>query len=258
MENNSDNNLIKKIDVKNVSKYFDIGYQKKDNALARLLSFLSDKELKKQITVLDAISFKVFSGEKVGLIGNNGSGKSTLLRIIAGIYEPDQGSVKNDGDVIYINGFGIGLKPRLSMRNNIYLIASIMGLSRKEIKRRFQEIVNFSELEKFVDTKTYKFSSGMLSRLCFSTTIFCLGHKRPDIILLDEVFDSGGDLNFRNKAIAKIDEFIKDGSAVILVSHSLDIIEKYCNRVILLENGVIKKEGLPGEVISEYKSRSLK
>ena len=138
------------------------------------------------------------------------------------------------------------------MRNNIYLIGSIMGLSRKEVKKRFQEIVSFAELEDFVDTKVYQFSYGMLNRLCFSTTIHFLKHKNPDILLLDEVFGSGGDLSFQNKAIAKIEEFIKGGAAVILVSHNLHLIKKYCSRVILLENGKIKKEGYPNETIDEY------
>lgn len=246
------NSTQKKVSVQNVSKRFSIGYQKNDNALARLLSAILGKEQKKQITVLDSITFEVFAQENIGLIGNNGSGKSTLLRTIAGIYTPDQGKIENNGEIIYINGFGLGLKQRLSMRNNIYLIASIMGLSQKEIAKRFQEIVDFSELAEFVDTKVYQFSSGMLSRLCFSTTIHCLEHRNPDIILLDEVFGSGGDLNFQNKAIAKIDEFIKGGTAVILVSHSLEIIKKYCRRVILLENGKIKKDGTPAETIKEY------
>lgn len=243
---------IKKISVQNVSKYFRIGFHKNDNALARVLSLLLGRESKKPITVLDSISFDVFSGENVGIIGSNGSGKSTLLRTIANIYYPDQGLIENNGEVIYINGFGLGLKQRLSMRDNIYLIGSIMALSHKEIKKRFQEIVTFSELENFVDTKVYQFSSGMLSRLCFSTTIHCLEQKNPDIILLDEVFGTGGDLNFQNKAIAKIEEFIKGGAAVILVSHDLEIIKKYCNRVIWLKDGKLIKEGLPHEIVNSY------
>lgn len=243
---------LKKISVQNVSKHFKIGFHKNDNALSRLLSLLLGRESKKPITVLDTISLEVFSGENVGIIGNNGSGKSTLLRTIAGIYYPDQGSIENNGEVIYINGFGLGLKQRLSMRDNIYLIGSIMGLSHKEVKKRFQDIVSFAELEDFIDTKVYQFSYGMLSRLCFSATIHCLEHKNPDIILLDEVFGTGGDLAFQNKAIAKMEEFIKGGAAVILVSHDLEIIKKYCHRVIWLKNGQIVKEGIPQEIVEDY------
>lgn len=246
------NNLLKRISLENVSKHFNLGFQKNDSALSHLLSSLFGKELKKPITVLDSISLEVFAGENIGLIGSNGSGKSTLLRTIAGIYHQDTGKIINNGEVIYINGFGLGLKQRLTMRNNIFLIGSLMGLSRKEINKRFQEIVSFAELEEFVDTKVYQFSYGMLNRLCFSTTIHFLEHKNPDILLLDEVFGSGGDLSFQNKAIAKIEEFIKGGAAVILVSHNLYLIKKYCKRVALLENGKIKKIGDPSETIEEY------
>lgn len=246
------NNPQKRITVENVTKHFNLGFQKNDSALSHLLSSLLGKELKKPITVLDSISLEIFAGENIGLIGSNGSGKSTLLRTIAGIYSPDKGNIVSNGEVIYINGFGLGLKQRLTMRNNIYLVGSLMGLSRPEIKKRFQEIVDFSGLADFVDTKVYQFSYGMLNRLCFSTTIHFLEHKNPDILLLDEVFGSGGDLSFQNKAIAKIEEFIKGGAAVILVSHNLYLIKKYCNRVVLLENGQIKKIGDPSEIIEEY------
>lgn len=243
---------LKKISIQNISKNFKIGFHKNDNALSRLLSLLLGRESKKPITVLDNISFEVFSGENLGIVGNNGSGKSTLLRTIAGIYYPNQGEIKTNGEVIYINGFGLGLKQRLSMRDNIYLVGSIMGLSHKETKKRFKDIVAFAELEDFVDTKVYQFSYGMLSRLCFSTTIYCLEHRNPDIILLDEVFGSGGDLNFQNKAIAKMEEFIRGGAAVILVSHDLEVIKKYCNRVIWLKHGKIIKEGSPEEIVGQY------
>lgn len=246
------NQKIKKIIVNDVSKSFQIGFQKNGGALSRALSSIIKKESKRPLKILDSVSLSVSAGENIGLIGNNGSGKSTLLRIIAGIYQADSGQIKTDGEVIYMNGYGIGLKQRLTMKDNIYLIATLMGLSRQEIKNRFQEIVKFAELEDFVDTKIYQFSYGMINRLCFSTTIHCLEQKNPDIILLDEVFGAGGDLNFQNKAIVKMEEFISSGAAVILVSHNLDIIKKYCNRAIWLKNGRITQEGQPEDIISEY------
>jgi ABC-type polysaccharide/polyol phosphate transport system ATPase subunit len=172
--------------------------------------------------------------------------------LIASIYQTKQGKIITNGEVVYMNGFGLGLKPRLTMKDNIYLIASLMGLSRQEIKKRFTEIVEFSELEDYVNTKVYQFSYGMISRLCFSTTIHCLEQKNPDIILLDEVFGTGGDLAFQNKAIAKMEEFIKGGAAVILVSHDLNIIQQYCDRVIWLKNGQIIQDGKPQDVVKEY------
>lgn len=246
-----------KIVIKDIKKSFRVGFHKSDGFLAKALSFVLGKESKRIMPVLDSISLSVAQGENLGLIGNNGSGKSTLLRIIAGIYQADSGEVNNHGESIYMNGFGIGLKHRLSMKENIYLIATLMGLSRQQIKERFEDIVEFAELKDFVNTKIYQFSYGMISRLCFSTTIHCLEQKNPPIILLDEVFGSGGDLNFQNKAIAKIEEFIKGGAAVILVSHHLDIIEKYCDRVIWLKNGRIFKEGPAGEIVSAYIQENL-
>lgn len=246
------NTANKKIRVENISKDFRIGFQKSDGVLARILSSLLGRESKKTMPCLKSVSFSVAQGENVGLIGNNGSGKSTLLRIIADIYKSSSGRVMTDGETIYMNGYGIGLKQRLSLKENVYLIATLMGLSRKEIKKRFDEIVSFAELENFVNTKIYQFSYGMISRLCFSTTIHCLEQKSPDIILLDEVFGSSGDLNFQHKAIAKMEEFIRSGAAVIMVSHNLDIIKKYCNRVIWLKDGEIYKEGKPEEIVEEY------
>lgn len=243
-----------KIEINNISKKFNIGYRKSDSALAQFLSYFSTRETKKSIKVLDEVSLQVSAGENVGLIGGNGSGKSTLLRIIAGIYQADSGSFEVAPNVIYMNGFGFGLKPKLTMRENVFLTGAIMGLSVSEIKKRFPEIVSFSELEEFVDTKIYQFSSGMLNRLSFSTIIHCLQQKVPDVILLDEVFGAGGDANFQDKAINKMEEFLRSGSAVILVSHELGLISKYCNRAILLEKGKIKISGETSEVISTYLS----
>lgn len=242
----------KKLIVSNVSKQFNIGFYKKDSILSRFLTLIFSRESKHLITVLDDISFSVAKGETVGIIGDNGSGKSTLLRIIAGIYQADKGSVESRGEPIYMNGFGVGMKPRLTMRNNIYLIGAVMGLKRKEINARFQDIVDFSGLSAYVDTKVYQFSSGMLSRLRFSTTMFCLKEKRPEVLLLDEVLGAGGDNDFKIKALQKIEEFLTEGSAVLLVSHEMSVIEKYCDKVILLERGRIKKIGNSREIVDHY------
>lgn len=243
-----------KIEINNISKKFNIGYRKSDSALAQFLSYFSTRETKKSIKVLDEVSLQFSAGENVGLIGGNGSGKSTLLRIIAGIYQADSGYLQVPANVVYINGFDFGLKPKLTMHENIFLTGAIMGLSVSEIKKRLPEIISFSELEEFVDTKVYQFSSGMLNRLCFSTIIHCLQRKVPDLILLDEVFGAGGDASFQDKAINKMEEFLRSGSAVILVSHELGLISKYCNRAILLEKGKIKISGETSQVIATYLS----
>lgn len=247
-----------KISLENINKNFYIGAQQSDGFLSYLLNSLSGRESKKKFSVIKNVSFDVASGEIVGIIGKNGSGKSTLLRLIAGIYQTDTGSIKAGQDSLYINGYSIGLKQRLTMRDNIFLTAALMGLTRKETKKRFAEIVNFSELEEFLDTKICQFSYGMVHRLSFSIIINVLKQKNPEVILLDEVFGAGGDLDFHAKEALKMQEFINNGSAIIIVSHDLEVIKNHCKRAILLENGEIKASGKPEEIISLYeKSENL-
>ncbi len=241
-----------RISVNQIAKQFNIGFKHKDGALSSIVSAISGKESRKALSVLEDISFTATAGENIGLIGCNGSGKSTLLRLIAGIYQVDSGTIETYGELAYLNGFGFGLRWKMTMRENIYLAGLLMGLSRKEIGHRFSDIVKFAELENFIDTKIYQFSSGMLSRLSFSITFHCLEQKTPDIVLLDEVFGAGGDLAFQNKALAQMEKFIQGGATVILVSHNLDLIEKYCDRAILLDKGRILTEGQTAAVVKRY------
>ena len=241
------------ISVNNISKKFQIGCRKNDSFLSRLLFFISWRESERTLKVLENISFKAYAGEKIGIIGKNGSGKSTLLKIISGIYQSDDGNIKTNGNLLYIDGYGLGLKQKLTMRDNIFLIGTLMGLNKKEINTKLSDILAFSELEDFIDTKVYKFSSGMLNRLSFSITINCLECENPDIILLDEVFGSSGDISFQEKAIARMEKFINNGSTVIMVSHDLNIVKKYCQRAILIHDNKKNFEGDPEEVIEKYK-----
>ncbi len=241
-----------RIMVYNVTKKFQREYVKNESALSRTLSFFPLKKHKREFEALRNVSFSVKPGENLGIIGKNGSGKSTLLKTIAGIYECDEGSIEIKGNVVYLTGFGQGLKKRLTMRENIYLVGSLMGLSKNEIKDRFDEIVEFSELEDYLDTKVYQFSSGMVNRLGFSITIYCVSHKNPDIILIDEAFGGGADITFKNKALDKMEELIKGGASIILVSHDLALIKKYCDRALWIDYGGVAKEGDPEEVIRNY------
>lgn len=241
---------MERIIIENINKKFKIGFKKNSSMLNRILSFVSGKEPKKVLQVLDNISLKVNSGEIVGLIGDNGSGKSTLLRCILGVYKPDSGKVYHNGKIIPLINLNLGMQERLSMKENIFLVASLFGMSRKEIKNKFDSIVKFAELEKYIDTKLYQFSSGMLQRLAFSIAI----HAKPDILLLDEIFEFG-DEEFRKKSAEKILELVKSGVSVILVSHELWMIEKYCDNVILLKNGKIIMHGIPKKVLEEYKKK---
>lgn len=240
------------VKVIDISKKFSIGSNNR-GALPRLVNFISGRELKKEIEVLRNVSFEIFSGEIVGLIGKNGSGKSTLLRIIAGIYHPDSGQVLTSGRVYYLSGVNSGLSLRLNMKDNIFLMSSMLGLSRKQITKNFDEIVEFSGLSDFTNAKVYQFSSGMMMRLGFSTTMYCLKELDPNVLLLDEIFSSGGDIDFDKKASKKMSEFINGGAAVVLASHDLSAIENYCHKVLCLSGGNISEEGDPIKAIGKYK-----
>lgn len=240
-----------RIKVENVHKKFTLNYVRSESALFRILSMFN-KDNKKEFNVLNGISFSVKEGEVLGITGKNGSGKSTLLRAIAGIYEIDSGKIKCNGKVVYLSGLMTGLHEKLTLRENVYLMGSILGLSQKDIRKKFNSIVEFSELNDFVDVKLSQFSSGMILRLAFSITIFCVSHTNPDILLLDEVFGAGGDESFKRKSILKMEELIRGGVSVVIVSHQIDILKKYCDRLLLMDGGKIIKEGKPEEVIESY------
>lgn len=243
---------MERIKVQGISKKFDLNKRRKQGALRKMINILSNEKENNEIEVLKNISFTLNSGEILGIIGKNGSGKSTLLRIIAGIYTPDEGEVKLNGESVYLAGLNNGLEDKLTMRENIYLVSSLLGLGQKDIKNRFNEIVEFSELKDYLDVKLSKFSSGMISRLAFSISIFCVSHKNPDILLLDEVFSSGADMRFQEKALKKMEELIGSGAAVILVSHDLNLIEKYCDKAIWINDGKIKSNGKATQVAKDY------
>lgn len=245
-----------RIELTNISKKFNLDFNIKQSALIKAMSFISKGRTKKEFWALKNISFQAKSGENIGIIGRNGSGKSTLLRIIAGIYLPNKGIIKTNGEIAYVTGFNQGLKPKLTMRENIYLVGSIMGLSQTDIKKRFDEIVDFSGLKDYVDIKLYKFSSGMVTRLASSIGIHCLYQKNPDILLLDEVLGAGADINYQKKALRKMEELIKGGSTVILASHNLNSIRKYCHKVICIDDGKIISQGEPKRAVEIYKGLS--
>jgi ABC-type polysaccharide/polyol phosphate transport system ATPase subunit len=224
----------KRIIVKDVCKRFRIGFRKRASFLERIILFFSGRESKKVIKVLDKINLEVYSGEIVGLVGENGCGKSTLLRIIAGIIRQDSGEIITNGRVVSLINLNVGLKDRLTMKDNIFLIGSLFGMSYKEILRRYNSITSFSELKGYENTKIYQFSNGMRQRLVFSVAVAC----SPDVLLLDEVFEVG-DENFKKKSSHKIKEIIKKGGCVILVSHDMDLIRRNCGRVVELGSKLI-------------------
>lgn len=195
------------------------------------------------------VSFRVEHGETFGLIGRNGSGKSTLLKTLARIYSPDEGGVVLDGRVSSMLEVGSGFHPELSGRENIFLNGAILGLSRKQIAARFDEIVDFSGVEQFIDQPVKNYSSGMYVRLGFSVAV----HTEPDILIVDEIL-AVGDGAFREKSRKKFLEFTGQGRTVVLVSHSLDEIREMCQRVAWLDGGRLRQLGPTADVVAAYET----
>lgn len=200
------------------------------------------------IVALDDVSFNVSAGEAVGLIGSNGSGKSTLLKTVAGILRPTSGTITIEGRVAALIELGAGFHPEISGRENIYINGAILGLSRREIDRRFDDIVAFSGLENFIDEPVKNYSSGMYVRLGFAVAI----HTDPDVLLVDEVL-AVGDEAFAHRCLRRIEEFLASGKTLLLVSHSLTLIEDVCDRAIWLEKGQLQLDGHPRRVIDAYR-----
>lgn len=243
-----------KIIVNGVWKKFSIGAPKKQRGIEKAVYSMSGRETKENFWVLKNISFMANEGDIVGIIGKNGSGKSTLCRIIGGIYTRDKGNIKVEGKLISLINLNEGLKLRLTMKENIFLCCSILGLTNKEIKKRFNEIVTFSELEKYVDTKLYQFSNGMLSRLAISIGFYSLT-KGNSIILIDEETNMT-DKQFKLKCEIMLKKVVSRGSIVLFASHDLETIKKLCDKIIWIDQGRVIKEG-GKEVIEKYILNSL-
>jgi ABC-type polysaccharide/polyol phosphate transport system ATPase subunit len=234
------------IKVEHLSKSFLIPQRISDTLRERIVRL----EWKKKFEPLEAlkdISFEVRKGEFFGIIGKNGSGKSTLLKILAGIYTSDKGNVEVNGQVSPFLDLGVGFNPELSGRDNIFLNATILGLSRREIRKEFDSMVNFSEMGRFIDQKLKNYSGGMQVRLAFAVAI----HANRDILLMDEVL-AVGDTDFQKKCLAEFNRFKNAGKTVILVSHDIATVQRSCDRVTLLSNGEIAKTGKAEEVCAEY------
>lgn len=201
---------------------------------------------------LKDINFEINAGDKVGIIGRNGAGKSTLLKILSRITEPTTGKITMNGRVASLLEVGTGFHPELTGRENIYLNGSILGMARSEITKKFDEIVDFSGVEKFLDTPVKRYSSGMYVRLAFAVA----AQLEPEILLIDEVL-AVGDAEFQKKCLGKIDEVSKQGRTILFVSHNMDAIRNLCTRTIFLENGKLITSGDTRTVISDYITKML-
>jgi len=235
------------IAVENVSKTFRIPHEKVSSLRGAFVSAFNRNRTYEEFKALDDVSFTVKKGEFFGIIGRNGSGKSTLLKILAGIYRPDSGRVTVNGRISPFLELGIGFNPELSGRDNVYLNATVLGLTRKEIDAKFNDIVRFAELERFIDQKLKNYSSGMQVRLAFAVSI----HANRDILLMDEVL-AVGDTAFQEKCLNTFKNYRGEGKTVVLVTHDMDVVGKFCDRVMLLERGGIRACGAALTVCDRY------
>lgn len=235
----------KAIVVDHVSKSFKI-YKDKSNTMMESLLFWKRKKYENRL-VLNDISFTVNKGEAVGLIGHNGCGKSTTLKMLSKILYPDKGSIRVNGRVSSLIELGAGFHPDMSGRENIYINASIFGLTKKEIDKRLEDIIAFSELEEFIDNPVRTYSSGMYMRLAFSVAI----NVDADVLLIDEIL-AVGDVAFQSKCFKRLKEIKESGATIVIVSHAMRQIEQICDRAVWIHKGRVRAQGVPRDINSQY------
>jgi ABC-2 type transport system ATP-binding protein len=231
--------------VEGIGKRFKRYREKPATLKERLIRFRQTSE---DFWALRDLDVTVGEGDTLGLIGPNGSGKTTLLKLIAGILRPTEGRITARGRIAALLALGAGFHPELTGRENVYLNASILGLTRAETDRLFDEIVQFAELEDFVDTQVKFYSSGMYVRLGFAVAV----HVDPAILLVDEVL-AVGDIAFQRKCLDKVEEFQRDGRTIVFVTHAPDLVTRVCDRVVLLDHGRIRNQGTPEEVVRDFR-----
>jgi len=239
------------IDVRDVTKvYRKFAHRKQFATIKSALltgSLVRDLRPDETFAALRGVSFQVPAGATYGVIGRNGSGKSTMLKLVAGISRPTTGSVAVQGRISALIELGAGFHPEISGRENVFINGIMLGLSRKEIARRFDEIVEFAELEEFIDAPVKTYSSGMYMRLGFAVAI----HVDPDVLLVDEVL-AVGDEGFTHKCLDKFGEFRRRGKTVLLVTHSLALVERFCDEALWLDQGLARAHGDPRRVVGAY------
>lgn len=238
----------KVVEVQDVSMHFNLMEEKVDSIKEYFMKLIKGKLLYNDFIALKHVSFSIYKGEIVGLVGFNGAGKSTMLKILAGVLTPTSGKVVVKGKIAPLIEVGAGFDPELTARENIYLNGAILGHSAQYINDHFDEIIDFAELKDFVDVPVKNFSSGMYARLGFSIATMV----KPDILIVDEVL-SVGDYRFQEKCEERIRRMIKEGVTIILVSHDIHLIESLCTKVIWLDHGTVRDIGPADKVCAEYK-----
>ena len=237
------------IQVDNVSMRFNLAKEKSESLKEYFLQLVKGTLRFDEFYALKEVSLDVQPGDFYGLIGLNGSGKSTLLKVISGVYKPSSGTCRVRGTIAPLIELGAGFDMDLTARENIYLNGTVLGFSPKYIDAHFEEIVEFSELREFLDVPLKNYSSGMVSRIAFSIATI----TKPDILIADEIL-SVGDFMFQEKCEKRMEELMSGGTTVILVSHSIDQIERMCDRVTWLEKGRVRMTGTTAEVCAAYKA----
>lgn len=238
------------IRLQNITVRYRLIRERRRTFQAHIINYLKGKRIEVEtLKALNGISLEIPGGESLGIIGHNGAGKSTLLKVISGVIKPVEGYIAVRGRIAPLIELTAGFDPELTGRENIYLNAAILGFSRKEINNKFDRIIEFSELQEFVDSPLKNYSSGMVSRLGFSIAT----EVDPDILIIDEVL-AVGDASFKRKSVERILEFREKGITIIFVSHNMEEISSLCTRVSWLDYGSIKMTGEPGNVIAAYEA----
>lgn len=240
------------ISVENVSKTFRLPHEKNNSIKGAVINFYRHNKTYEKLEALKDVSFEVKKGEFFGIVGRNGSGKSTLLKLLAGIYSPSQGSIRVKGKLTPFIELGVGFNPELTGRENVFLNGALLGLNRKEMNTMYNDIVEFAEIERFMDQKLKNYSSGMHVRLAFSIAIRAKG----DILLLDEVL-AVGDEAFQQKCYDYFDKLKAEKLTVVLVTHDMSVVERFCTRALMVNFGQITLDGNPDKVAAAYSKTNL-
>ncbi|MBQ7132311.1 MAG: ABC transporter ATP-binding protein [Oscillospiraceae bacterium] len=241
------------IEVKDVTMRFNMSKERVDSMKEYFIKMMKRQLNFEEFIALKNVSLSIEKGEVVGIVGLNGSGKSTLLKVISGILRPSQGSATVRGTISPLIELGAGFDYDLTARENVFLNGSVLGFSKQTMQKKMDEIIDFAELRDFMDVAIKNYSSGMVARLGFSIATI----TRPDILIVDEIL-AVGDFLFQQKCEQRIADMMSGGTTVIIVSHSLDQIERLCSRVVWLEKGVVKMDGKTAEVCELYKNTTTR
>jgi ABC-2 type transport system ATP-binding protein len=238
--------MVDAIEIRHVSKHFRLYHEHYSSLKERMIHF--GRVPYEDFTALNDIDIQIEAGTTVGILGHNGSGKSTLLKCVAGILQPNEGEIAVRGRLAALLELGAGFHPELTGRENVFMNASILGLSKRETAKVFDEVVAFSELEKFIDMQVRHYSSGMYIRLGFAVAV----NVEPDILLVDEVL-SVGDEAFQRKCLERVARFQREGRTILFVTHAADLVRRVCDRALVLDHGVLVADSAPGEAVRMFR-----